>query len=850
MKRRLSLVSVFLAFVVVFTQLALPKQEFMVRADEDAVASDGIENATIEAFITDPRWADGVFWNDYSRPELATDYDSVACCAYVADYVRFCYGLYKYADGTRFYSKSDIQVGDVIHDQGHFFIVIDRSGNTITKAEGNWHPVDINSYDAYVHVGGTKNISDISNSFEGWHYPVLPESGCPEISVPSAIYVIHSAWNDNFCLDIAGDSTDNNANIQLYQRTKSTRVQEFRIINWNDYNCIQSVHSGLWLDAARPIKDNSNVKLYTTNTDTEDFWYFEDAGDGYVYIRNRTGYYLDVQGDEAKNNANIQLYHFVGNKSQKWRLEDVSSYVSMPVGDYVIHSAWNDSYCLDIQGNSTENNANIQLYQRDSSNDVQTFTLSKAGNFYYIQSKYNKLWLDVKLPARDYANVKLYYTNDATENQWIFEDAGNGYVYIKNKWGYYLDVKGDVAENNANIQLYHFVGNNSQKWRLEELNPAPNLTMPKNVKIEMTSEKNASLSWSAVSGAQGYYIYSWNPSTGGGLKVGSTTDLQFALSGLLAGKTYTYSVMAYTKMNGKEYTSAQSTRVSITVSEAEPPTGEPGPNTGTPEPGPGTGTPVPEPNTPAPDKEPSFEDFVERLYTIALGRASEAEGKAYWVEQVVKNGFTGADCARFFLLEAPEFMGRGLTDDQFVETLYLTFFGRESEADGKAYWLGRLASGSTRAELVNEFIESTEWCNICATYGVKSGALYHKATIPSKNAVKFATRLYTCCLGRDPEEDGLNYWSLALTNLEATGYQAASLFFTLPEFVGLKTTNEEYLTRLYTTFMGREPEADGFAYWLGLLNGGTDRVDVMKAFAGCPEFQEICNQYGIVRGEI
>ena len=276
-----------------------------------------------------------------------------------------------------------------------------------------------------------------------------------------------------------------------------------------------------------------------------------------------------------------------------------------------------------------------------------------------------------------------------------------------------------------------------------------------------------------------------------------------------------------------------------------PPTPEPGPNPDDP-------TPEPQPETPTPEpvKDTSFEDFVERLYTVALGRASEAEGKAYWVEQVVKNGFTGADCARFFLLDAPEFMNRNLPDDQFVEVLYQTFFGRESEADGKAYWLGRLASGSTKAELVNDFIESVEWCNICATYGVKSGALYHKATVPSKNAVKFATRLYTCCLGRDPEEDGLNYWALALTSLDATGYQAASLFFTLPEFVGLKTTNEEYLTRLYTTFMGREPEADGFNYWLGLLNGGTDRNDVMKAFAGCPEFQEICNQYGIVRGEI
>ena len=286
--------------------------------------------------------------------------------------------------------------------------------------------------------------------------------------------------------------------------------------------------------------------------------------------------------------------------------------------------------------------------------------------------------------------------------------------------------------------------------------------------------------------------------------------------------------------------------------QPDTPTPEPQPDTPTPEPQPDTPTPEPQPDTPTPtpEKEPSFEDFVERLYVVALGRPSEAEGKAFWVEQVVKNGFTGADCARFFMLGAPEFLGRNLTDDEFVEVLYKTYFDRDSEPDGKAYWLGRLASGTERAVLVEEFIESVEWCNVCATYGVKSGALYHKATIPSKNAVKFATRLYTCCLGRDPEEEGLQYWALALTNLDATGYQAASLFFTLPEFVGLKTTNEEYLTRLYTTFMGREPETDGFNYWLGLLNGGTDRVDVMKAFAGCPEFQEICNQYGIVRGEI
>ncbi|MBP5491906.1 MAG: DUF4214 domain-containing protein, partial [Clostridiales bacterium] len=111
-----------------------------------------------------------------------------------------------------------------------------------------------------------------------------------------------------------------------------------------------------------------------------------------------------------------------------------------------------------------------------------------------------------------------------------------------------------------------------------------------------------------------------------------------------------------------------------------PPTPEPGPTTpepgpSTPEPGPTNPNPDPtnpNPGTPDPAKDPSFEDFVERLYTVALGRASEAEGKAFWVDQVVNKGFTGADCARFFLLDAPEFLGRGLSDDEFVEILYLT----------------------------------------------------------------------------------------------------------------------------------------------------------------------------------
>ena len=252
------------------------------------------------------------------------------------------------------------------------------------------------------------------------------------------------------------------------------------------------------------------------------------------------------------------------------------------------------------------------------------------------------------------------------------------------------------------------------------------------------------------------------------------------------------------------------------------------------------------------EKDPTFEDFVERLYTVALGRASEPEGKAFWIKQVVEEGKTGADCARFFLLDADEFMKRGLSVEDFVETLYATFFDRESDAAGKQGWVNAIKTGAkTRAEVVNDFIESTEWCDVCATYGVKSGAQWHKATRASKNAINFATRLYTCCLKRDPEEGGIKYWSLALTNLEQTGASAAQFFFEGKEFIGFNTSDQEYLIRLYTTFMDRSPAASEISFWIGEMAGGRQtRKSILAFFAQSPEFSGICKKYGIDRGEI
>lgn len=107
----------------------------------------------------------------------------------------------------------------------------------------------------------------------------------------------------------------------------------------------------------------------------------------------------------------------------------------------------------------------------------------------------------------------------------------------------------------------------------------------------------------------------------------------------------------------------------------------------------------------------SLDTFVDRLYKEVLGRDADEAGKKYWVEQLQSGKLSRADVLKSFL-GSEEFSKKNMGDEDFVETLYKTFFGRASDAEGKSYWTGQLKSGAkTRDDLINEFLKSTEWIN-------------------------------------------------------------------------------------------------------------------------------------------
>lgn len=118
----------------------------------------------------------------------------------------------------------------------------------------------------------------------------------------------------------------------------------------------------------------------------------------------------------------------------------------------------------------------------------------------------------------------------------------------------------------------------------------------------------------------------------------------------------------------------------------------------------------------------------------------------------------------------------------------------------------------------------------------------------SSDVADFVTRLYSVCLDRNPDAGGLADWTNKLINHEATGCSAAYGFIFSPEFQSKECTNEQYITYMYEAFFGRNPDDAGFNSWVEILNNGATRESVFCGFANSNEFAALCSSYGIVRG--
>ncbi|MCJ7473321.1 MAG: DUF4214 domain-containing protein [Actinobacteria bacterium] len=109
--------------------------------------------------------------------------------------------------------------------------------------------------------------------------------------------------------------------------------------------------------------------------------------------------------------------------------------------------------------------------------------------------------------------------------------------------------------------------------------------------------------------------------------------------------------------------------------------------------------------------------FVTRFYVQCLDRQPDSGGLNEWVGRLMNGSKTGADVAHGFVF-SEEFLANNHGNEAFLTILYSAFFNRQPDAEGYNAWLSRMAGGMNREKVLDGFLKSQEFAQLCADFGI------------------------------------------------------------------------------------------------------------------------------------
>lgn len=296
-------------------------------------------------------------------------------------------------------------------------------------------------------------------TFEGWFLDNNYKTVITEILAESAQdYVLYAKWKEN-------DNYD-----ELASQNKDT-------VSDGEYLLKSAVNEKYVMDVQWASQDNkANIWAYENNRTTAQLWEISHDNKNYVILKNmNSGKVLSVNGSSAKNSANIEQRDYKDEKSQKWIA------VKQTNGRIVFLSALDTDYCIDLQSAIAANESNIQLYSNNDTlaqqwkvvkyDPIQELADQNRGAIsdgeYRIKSAVNSNYIiDVRWASKDSgANIWVYENNGTAAQIWEISHDNNNFVILTNKdSGKVLSVKDDSAKNSTNIEQRDYKDEKSQKW--------------------------------------------------------------------------------------------------------------------------------------------------------------------------------------------------------------------------------------------------------------------------------------------------------------------------------------------------------------------------------------------------
>lgn len=141
----------------------------------------------------------------------------------------------------------------------------------------------------------------------------------------------------------------------------------------------------------------------------------------------------------------------------------------LPDGNYIIASAANPQYFLDIEGGTypAVNGTNVTIYSwKTELAKYDTWTITYQDGFYRITQNSTGMSLDVlDADTLQEKNVQVWGNNDMSAQKWaISGNRRNGYRIQAKCSGYSLDIAGGILADGTNVRQYSANDTGAQDW--------------------------------------------------------------------------------------------------------------------------------------------------------------------------------------------------------------------------------------------------------------------------------------------------------------------------------------------------------------------------------------------------
>ena len=204
------------------------------------------------------------------------------------------------------------------------------------------------------------------------------------------------------------------------------------------------------------------------------------------------------------------------------------------------------------------------------------------------------------------------------------------------------------------------------------------------------------------------------------------------------------------------------------------------------------------------------------------------------------------------VLKSDEFAARGYSKRQVAQLVAYVMVDQAFSGDQISEVAAYQENGMSENKLVDVVLKQYESgvVALATRYDIALGKV--ALTEPRDqdfNVSGFATRLYTCILGRDPDVAGLNVQCQALLD----GSEAITIvnnYFVSEEFSNRVLSNTERVEIAYNTMLNREPEAEGLEYWTKYLDSGMTISSVVRGFSQAQEWANLCDEWGLKSGTL